>query len=282
MALQPEWHYRGDVNDDGIITIADALEIIKYLAGLPNVISASWLAEDAALITPASRAVGRTHIRDALEIMSFLAGLESIVTCSGIPHTPREAVTPPHDGRGALVELLAREAVDWSTAVDGNGPWRSQRVLINGDGEYTVTLATPGGFTSIAQFGLYSQGAELEPNPLHWMSMIKPFHDWADATVTFTGITVNGNAIGLETAELDTDFDEIYLIEREEISPNKGFVFISLWNGWSQPHRRLTGVTVVETDGESVSFSLPDSGEINSITVTFEVKGTGREKAEWW
>ena len=64
------------------ITIADALELLKYLANMDGIIkkcgkdSTAW---DAALITPASQREGNPSIADVLEILKALAGMESLV-----------------------------------------------------------------------------------------------------------------------------------------------------------------------------------------------------------
>jgi hypothetical protein len=75
----------GDVNGDGTVTIDDASEILKYLAGIRhffifNNISMMNRAMNHALILPASREAGSPTINDALEIIKALAGLPSMVT----------------------------------------------------------------------------------------------------------------------------------------------------------------------------------------------------------
>jgi uncharacterized repeat protein (TIGR02543 family) len=73
----------GDVDGNGKVQIADALEIFKYLAGMKNKIkeggrdSNAWRA---ALITPASQKSGKPAIGDALEILKNLAGMKSLIT----------------------------------------------------------------------------------------------------------------------------------------------------------------------------------------------------------
>jgi hypothetical protein len=51
----------GDVNGDGVVDIQDALEILKYLAGLESVVDFE------------------ADINDALEILKYLAGLPNIL-----------------------------------------------------------------------------------------------------------------------------------------------------------------------------------------------------------
>jgi hypothetical protein len=71
----------GDVDGDGEITINDALEILKFLAGLDSAIAAGMRGECdfafyAAMIHPDSTT---PQINDALEILKFLAGLPNHV-----------------------------------------------------------------------------------------------------------------------------------------------------------------------------------------------------------
>jgi len=68
---------RGDVNGDGVVTIADALEILKYLAEIDNLISKSPNAFNAAARITASVI---PTMGDALAILKYLAGMESQVT----------------------------------------------------------------------------------------------------------------------------------------------------------------------------------------------------------
>jgi hypothetical protein len=65
----------GDVTGTGNIEIGDVLEILKYLAGLPNILENNANAFNAALITGADVPV----IEDALEILKYLANLPSLV-----------------------------------------------------------------------------------------------------------------------------------------------------------------------------------------------------------
>jgi len=71
----------GDINDDGDVTITDALEILKYLAGLTSLVNEADNPEgyNAALITTASREAKKPSIHDALEILKYLAGLPTLV-----------------------------------------------------------------------------------------------------------------------------------------------------------------------------------------------------------
>jgi hypothetical protein len=63
---------KGDVNGNGVITIADALEIMNYLANLPSVIVRGNSAWNAACILG-----NEPTIQDVLEILLYLAGLDS-------------------------------------------------------------------------------------------------------------------------------------------------------------------------------------------------------------
>ncbi|MCL2037316.1 MAG: dockerin type I domain-containing protein [Oscillospiraceae bacterium] len=65
----------GDVDGDGVVAINDALEILKYLAGMSSKIETSDFAFNAAKITG-----GETPaIADVLEILKHLAGMTSVL-----------------------------------------------------------------------------------------------------------------------------------------------------------------------------------------------------------
>jgi len=67
--------------DNRNVTIGDALEILKYLAGMQSSVNpANPTAWNAALITSASRSANRPSIADALEILKKLAGMSSLLT----------------------------------------------------------------------------------------------------------------------------------------------------------------------------------------------------------
>ena len=57
----------GDITGTGTVEIADALEVLKFLAGLDSVISVEQEADNA------------PSISDALEILKFLAGLPNMI-----------------------------------------------------------------------------------------------------------------------------------------------------------------------------------------------------------
>jgi uncharacterized repeat protein (TIGR02543 family) len=69
----------GDVDGKPGISISDALEIFKYLAGMKSTVKKGTSAWNAALITPASQKSGKPGIGDALEIFKKLAGMKSLV-----------------------------------------------------------------------------------------------------------------------------------------------------------------------------------------------------------
>ena len=70
----------GDIDGNGTVAIADALEILKYLAKMNSMVSESnQAAFQAALITPASQAAGKPAIADVLEILKHLAKMTSLV-----------------------------------------------------------------------------------------------------------------------------------------------------------------------------------------------------------
>jgi hypothetical protein len=82
----------GDVNDDGVITVGDALQILRFLVGLSNVInengegSNEW---NAALIVSEDR----PQIGDALQILRYLVGLSSALDDLDQPLTPETQIT---------------------------------------------------------------------------------------------------------------------------------------------------------------------------------------------
>ena len=71
--LSEEQREPGDVNGDNKVTIADALEILKYLAGMSSIISPGESAYDAARVTGGEE----PSIGDVLEILKYLAGMDS-------------------------------------------------------------------------------------------------------------------------------------------------------------------------------------------------------------
>jgi hypothetical protein len=70
----------GDVNNDGVVDIQDALEILKYIAGIDNVLTSGPNAANnyhAARLTPESRVEGsKLGVTDALEVLKHLAGIQ--------------------------------------------------------------------------------------------------------------------------------------------------------------------------------------------------------------
>jgi hypothetical protein len=70
----------GDVDNNGVVSIIDALEILKYLAGIDGILDNSNAAVNHALILPSSRENGSPVIGDVLEILKALADIPSIVT----------------------------------------------------------------------------------------------------------------------------------------------------------------------------------------------------------
>jgi endoglucanase len=71
----------GDVNGDGIITITDALEVLKYLAGLDNVMTNANRQVINQSAFDASRLLrgAAPTINDVLEILKKLAGLSNVI-----------------------------------------------------------------------------------------------------------------------------------------------------------------------------------------------------------
>jgi hypothetical protein len=66
---------RGHVTGGDKITITDALEVLKHLAGITTLTGNSF---EAALITPQSQTTRRISINDVLEILKHLAGISKI------------------------------------------------------------------------------------------------------------------------------------------------------------------------------------------------------------
>jgi hypothetical protein len=64
---------RGDVDGDGRVTTADALEILRYAAGLPNVIEG----DERALAAADVNGDGKIDTADAMRILQIVAGLTS-------------------------------------------------------------------------------------------------------------------------------------------------------------------------------------------------------------
>jgi len=72
--------FPGDVDLNDSITITDALEILKYLAGLDNLIDkVGGRHLDNALILPTSISSRKPVIGDVLEILKYLAGLTNLI-----------------------------------------------------------------------------------------------------------------------------------------------------------------------------------------------------------
>jgi uncharacterized repeat protein (TIGR02543 family) len=69
----------GDVDGKPGVSISDALEIFKYLAGMKSTVIKGTPAWNAVLITPRSQKSGKPGIGDALEILKKLAGMKSLV-----------------------------------------------------------------------------------------------------------------------------------------------------------------------------------------------------------
>ena len=71
----------GDTDGNGRVTIADALELLKHLAGMSSLVSQDnpelWVNS---LITPASQAANKPAIADVLEILKYLARMSSLVS----------------------------------------------------------------------------------------------------------------------------------------------------------------------------------------------------------
>jgi hypothetical protein len=66
---------RGDVNGDGVVNISDAIEILRFLAGMSNIIDSNEQAFNAA------RILGRSYpeIGDVIEILRYLAGMNNAI-----------------------------------------------------------------------------------------------------------------------------------------------------------------------------------------------------------
>jgi hypothetical protein len=61
----------------GEVSIADALEMLKHLAGIDSIIKPGNAAWFTAMITESSQEAGRVGIGDVLEVLKKLAGIES-------------------------------------------------------------------------------------------------------------------------------------------------------------------------------------------------------------
>jgi hypothetical protein len=70
-----EPHALGDVNGDGIISIADAIQILRFVAGLSSVIEPDNAAWNSALITGGDR----PNVNDAVQILRYLVWLPNVL-----------------------------------------------------------------------------------------------------------------------------------------------------------------------------------------------------------
>jgi len=71
-----EPYSKGDVRGDGNIDVSNAVEILKYIAGLPNVISGNVLA----LAAADTNGDGEIDVQDAIEILRYIAGLSNAIS----------------------------------------------------------------------------------------------------------------------------------------------------------------------------------------------------------
>ncbi|MCL2036036.1 MAG: CAP domain-containing protein [Oscillospiraceae bacterium] len=74
---------KGDIDGNDKVTISDALEILKYLAGMESMISPQNPS-----VWAAARVTGGNHpvIADVLEILKYLAGMENIIGTKPLTH----------------------------------------------------------------------------------------------------------------------------------------------------------------------------------------------------
>jgi hypothetical protein len=171
------------------------------------------------------------------------------------------------------VQLMAREAVDWVTANDNH--WRSDTIWLEAGAasrQYTVTMNTPGGYSSFVGLALMTVGANFD-YPLNFVGLDPVPADWFEAQLIFDEIRINNTVVGdnriAMLGEAGNTFN-VELVSRGD-PPTEGFVDIQLWNGWHDPNQLLNGITRVPTDGNSVSFGLASGEVIESISVTFTV-----------
>jgi hypothetical protein len=67
---------RGDISGSGSVTTADALEILRYIAGLENVIEGDERAEAAADVN----GDGKIDTADAVAVLRVVAGLPDAIS----------------------------------------------------------------------------------------------------------------------------------------------------------------------------------------------------------
>jgi hypothetical protein len=79
----------GDVNYDGKVTVDDALQVLRFLVGLPSVIDNCEKSRKAALIVSRDR----PQVDDALQILRFLVGLPNALDNFGEPVAPQTIIT---------------------------------------------------------------------------------------------------------------------------------------------------------------------------------------------
>jgi len=67
---------KGDIRGDGNIDVSNAVEILKYIAGLPNIISGNAQA----LAAADANGDGEIDVQDAIEILRYIAGLSNAIS----------------------------------------------------------------------------------------------------------------------------------------------------------------------------------------------------------
>jgi hypothetical protein len=171
-----------------------------------------------------------------------------------------ERQTPPPSPVFVPVRLMGQSASNWVRH-------QSSIVNITGNNTYEVTLDIPSGITSLSNLAIRTDGATfawpggfagLTPAPL----------TWSQARMNINSVTINGTSVG-------GVFDD-YLVSRRSTDSGGGNINVTLWDGWSDTHRRLSNVTEVTVNPGSspdISFRMNNSANITSVVVSFSVTG---------
>jgi len=163
---------------------------------------------------------------------------------------------PPPPLKSVSVRLMAQSAENWTRR-------QSSIVEINGNNSYSVTLEMPA-TANLCNLAIRTDGATFSW-PGGFDGATRAPTEWEEALLRIDSVIINGSAVGGSFTD--------YLVSRRSVDSGGGNVNITLWDGWNEPHRRLTtGITSL-TVGESVSMRRSDNSPITSVTVNFTVSG---------
>ena len=280
VVVSAEAYSLGDVNGDGVVSISDALEVLKYLAKLPdNAITKGGkdsLAWNAAVI----KGGDAPSINDALEILKKLAKLENEIdnpTTPKVPDVPVVGVSNKvGNTSGNLLNMgLAAIQEDWIYYTDiDSGIWR---VRTDGTGKAQVTddLAF---FINVVGDWIYYNGGNYDDD-YDSVSLRKIRTDGTEKTVIKE---VNGLftcVVGDWIYYLDSDEDDIYKVKTDgtgtkqltnsgEVSHfcvEDNYIYYDDYDDDDDDYFFITKIYKMDTDGKSVSvidgIIFPDDDE---------------------